>query len=227
MKSKTGYKKTFSFKIENDFGVDFRCNMWYDEMENKDFSSIINYANEKIISKKLHLLDVNGHEHSHWNKKNLFVEMKDDNTMKNIMKSIKKSYKQFVKSINGEEKDVYINGWLNIMTNKEVNKLKGHLHANHENAYLSGNLVLTETKNSKTSFALIDWNNPTRYHLHTVENKKGNFNIFPSWLYHWVGPVEEELRIVLGFDLILKKSIDYYWKHNSDIDYPIKRAIKL
>jgi len=65
------------------------------------------------------------------------------------------------------------------------------------------------------------------YYLHTIQNKKGHLNLFPQWLYHWVDPIDEDLRIVLGFDLITKKSIDYYWKHNSKFDYPVRRAIKL
>jgi hypothetical protein len=201
--------------------------MWYDEMQNKDFSSIINYANKNIISKKLHLLDKYDKTYSYWDKKNIFVEMKDDDTMKNIKKCIKNSYKKFVKSVNGKEQDVYINGWLNIMNNGENKNLTGHNHGDHENVYLSGNLVLTDIVNSKTLFAIPNISNPTQYHLHEVINSKGHYNLFPSWLYHWVENVEEDLRIVLGFDLILKKAIDYYWKHNSQHNYPIKRAIKL
>jgi len=226
LKSEIGYKQSFVFKIDNDFGIDYKCHMWHDELENKDFSSILNYANN-IIENNFHLLDKLNKHFSYWDKRNLFIELKDDETIKYIKKSIKKSCKNFVNSIDGEEHEVYINGWLNIMTSEKVNRLNGHLHSNHENSYLSGNLVLTETTNSATSFALPNWNNPTEYHLVDVKSKKGGLNIFPSWLYHWVNTIEEDLRIVLGFDLFLKSAVDYYWKHNSDTDWPIKRAVKL
>ena len=153
--------------------------------------------------------------------------MEHDDTIKYIKKCIKQSYENFVNSIEGKIEEVHINGWLNIMKSDDVKKLNGHLHANHENSYLSGNLVLTETTNSSTSFALPNWNNPTEYHLLEIKSKKGNLNIFPSWLYHWVEPIDEDLRIVLGFDLFLKKAVDYYWNHNSHTDWPIRRAVKL
>lgn len=217
-------KTTWRFKIDNDFGVNFKCHMWHDEIENKDFSSIIDYAQKNIISKNLHLAD-RTKETSHWDKYNLFVEMKDDPTIQNIQKSIKQSYKDFVKSIEGEEKEVYINGWLNIMT-KGMDLLR-HCHGNHENSYLSGNLCLTDIKTSRTSFALPDWYDPTRFHIHHEQNKKGHFNLFPQWMHHWVDTIDEDLRIVLGFDLHLKEAVDYYWQNETHTDWPIKRAIKL
>jgi hypothetical protein len=217
-------KTTWRFQIDNDFGINFKCHMWHGEIENKDFSSIIDYAQKHIISKNLHLAD-RTKESSHWDKYNLFVELKDDPTVQNIQKSIKQSYKDFIKSIEGEEREVYLNGWLNIMT-KGMNLLR-HCHANHENSYLSGNLCLTDVKTSRTAFALPDWYDPTRFHIHHEKNKKGHFNLFPQWMHHWVDPIDEDLRIVLGFDLHLKEAYDYYWQNETDTDWPIKRSVKL
>ena len=219
-----GKKTTWRFQILNDFGVNFKCHMWHDELEKKDFSSIVKWTHENIISKNHHL-DDRTKETSYWDKYNLFVEMKDDDTIQYIQKSIKKSYKEFVKTIEGEEKEVYLNGWLNVMT-KDMNLLR-HCHANHENSYLSGNLLITEPTTSRTSFALPDWFDPTKYHVHHEQNKLGHFNLFPQWLHHWVDPIDEDLRIVIGFDLHLKESVDYYWENESHTDWPIKRAIKL
>jgi len=221
-----GYKESFKYKINNSFGINFKCHIWYDELKNKNFTSIINYAKKNIISKNLHHSNSDiTKKTSYWDKHNIFEDLKDDTQIKYIKKSIKNSYKDFVKSVKGKEETIYINGWLNIMTKNM--KLVEHLHGNHENAYLSGNLILTDTKNSKTSFALPDWDNMKSYYLHTIDSKKGHLNLFPQWLYHWVEPIDDDLRIVLGFDLHLKKAIDYYWKHNSEFDYPLRRAVKL
>lgn len=217
-------KQTWQIKINNSFGINFKCHMWQDEMRNKDFSSIINFAKKNIVAKNLHIADFK-HESRYWDKYNLFVEMKEDKTIQDILKYIKKSYKNFVKATNGKEEKVWINGWLNTMT--KGMQLQKHCHANHENAYLSGNLVLTDIKTSKTSFAIPDWSSPNQYKIYNVVNKKGYFNLFPQWLYHWVEPIQEDLRIVLGFDLHLNKAVNYYWKYESNIDWPIKRAIKL
>jgi len=223
----TGYAQNWNVKIDNDFGVDFKCHMWYDEIKNKDFSSIIDYAHTNIISKNLHLTDttLSSREDMHWIKYNLFVELKDDPTTKNIIKNIKRAYKDFVKEIEGEEKELYINGWLNILT-KNMD-LKRHCHGNHQNSYLSGNLTLTDCQTSVTKFILPNWDNPTRFHTHLVKSKKGHFNLFPQWQYHWVEPIDEELRITLGFDLHLKDAVDYYWQNNGDKDLPLSRAVKI
>jgi len=149
------HKKTFKYKINNSFGINFKCHIWYDEIENKNFSSIIDYAQKNIISKNLHITNSDiTKKTSYWDKHNIFDQLKDDPTIESIKNKIKNSYKDFVKSVGVKEETIYINGWLNIMTKNM--KLTEHLHANHENAYLSGNLILTETKNSKTSFALPD-----------------------------------------------------------------------
>lgn len=221
----TGYAQNWNFKIDNDFGVDFNCHMWYDEIKNKDFSSIIDYAHTNIISKNLHLTDTTLSPTRHWNKYNLFVELKDDPSTKNIIKNIKRAYKDFVKEIEGEEKELYINGWLNILT-KNMD-LKRHCHANHQNAYLSGNLILTDCQTSVTKFILPNFEDPTSFYTHLVKNKKGHFNLFPQWQHHWVEPIDEELRIVLGFDLHLKDAVDYYWQNNGDKDLPLSRVVKI
>jgi len=221
-----GYKKTFKYEINNPFGINLKCHIWYDEIKNKNFSSIIDYAQKNIISKNIHLSDSYiTKETSYWDKHNIFEDLKYDKTIKNIKKNIKNAYKDFVKSVGEREEEIYINGWLNILPKN--GRLLEHLHGNHENSYLSGNLILTETKNSKTSFALPNFDKIKSYYLHTIDSKKGHFNLFPQWLFHWVDPIDEDLRIVLGFDLHLKKAVDYYWKHNSQFDYPLRRAIKL
>ena len=49
-----GYKESFEYKINNSFGINFKCHICYDELKNKNFTSIINYAKKNIISKNLH-----------------------------------------------------------------------------------------------------------------------------------------------------------------------------
>lgn len=221
-----GYKKTFKYKINNSFGINLKIHIWYDEIKDKNFSSIVDYAQKNIISKNFHLLDADiTNSDSHWNKYNIFEDLKNDKTIINIKKTIKNAHKNFVKSVRGKEEEIYINGWLNVMTKNM--KLGEHFHGNHENSYLSGNLTLTETKNSKISYALPNFDEIKSYYLHTIDSKKGHFNLFPQWLWHWVDPIDDDLRIVLGFDLHLKKAVDYYWKHHSQSDYPLRRAIKL
>ena len=64
-----GYKKTFKYKINNSFGINLKCHIWYDEIKDKNFSSIVDYAQKNIISKNLHLLDADiTNSGSHWNK---------------------------------------------------------------------------------------------------------------------------------------------------------------
>ena len=215
---------SWKFIIDNPFGINFRFNMWNDKTTETDFSSIIKYAKENIIEKGLHRSDYISDEEAHWNKYNLFKEL-DNQCINSVKKDIIRAYKQFCKEMGAkEEKKLWINGFLNIM--ERGDKLGIHNHGRHDNAYLSGNLCLTDTKHT-TNFILPNWEKPTQYHIIKFKNEIGVFNLFPQWVNHYVDTIAEDLRIVLGFDLNTNKAMNYYKKHNKEKKLPIGTSIKL
>ena len=189
------------YHIPGPFGVDYRAKMWVSKVEEKDFTSLIHYAKDKYKFK------------DDWEKYNCFADSHP--TLQNLKSNILKEYYEFLKAANVEPEEVWINGWFNIQHQGE--SLKIHYHATHDNAYLSGNIILTENKSSTVFLdPLIQdpgLTSPQFEQIH-IENFAGSLNFFPQWMYHYVEAVKEDItRVSIGFDLFTKKAVDYYHNH--------------
>ena len=209
--------------IPGDFPLKIEVPLWLDFID-FDNCEILNYIEKTIIKKNLHLLDFENKEIHYWNTYNIFdIELPAISSLK---KAIVESYFNFLEIYNRSPKEkLYINGWISILNKK--NWVMRHCHSTDINSYLSGFINLVESKNSFTFFHSPQFEYLTDVGNIVVENKKNQIVIFPQWLFHSVPPIENSIRIDLGFDLFTQEAIDYYKKNNIDKDYPIKNAIRL
>ena len=90
----------------------------------------------------------------------------------------------------------------------------------HENAYISGNICLTEN-NTTTDYDIpyLGWV--------TTENSKRRMTLFPSCLPHSVDKLKDGERYTIAFDLITEQGMDYFWCNNKSECDPLLLAVEL
>jgi hypothetical protein len=211
--------------IPGDFGLNFKVPIWHDalilnEDDNKEIKA---YCQNKILYEKN--INANYVKNS-WHKTNIFSEKL--NFVEKIKIKIKESYEVFAENYGVSQKEIWINGWINLLTKGE--NLVEHCHSMNENSYLSGVIILSECDNTTTDFYLPQLEHIPEVGVLKIENKKGNIVMFPQWLYHSVSAVKQDVRITMGFDLFGKKSVDFFNSNKKKLkneDWPIQRAIKL
>ena len=216
----------YGLTAPGNFGIDYKLPIWTDSIQDIDFTYLKEYAKNNIIDKKLNKLDFNSDStDQYWNKYNIFSVKHE--TINGIKKKIIGSYNDFLIAYKKEpEKELWINGWLNILTKGE--SLKIHNHSMNSNSYLSGNIVLTDCKTT-TNFLPPLLEHMPEYGVLKIPNFVGSLTMFPQWVHHYVDAVEEDIRITLGFDLHTRGAMDYY-NNNQTIDSsatPIKLSVKL
>jgi len=213
----------YGVKIPGDFGLDFKAPLWIDQVTGINQKEISDYVS--------YILNLKNQDPDYikktWYKKNLFAE--DLNFVKLLEKEIIRSYKDFVFTYQVEcKKNIWINGWLNILTKGE--NLGIHCHSMSENSYISGAAILSEChENSTTNFYIPQLEHHDDVGTIRIKNNVGDLMMFPQWMFHSVNTVGSSVRISLGFDLFTEESIEYFSKNhtNDGIDHPISRSIKL
>ena len=100
---------------------------------------------------------------------------------------------------------LWIRGW-GVRLNADEG-IDHHSHAFHENAYLSGNISLSDLDTTTDyHFPYIGW----YFDYWELENKFGKMVLFPSWLEHKVLPnITGEVRFSLGFDMFTEHTMNY------------------
>ena len=138
-----------------------------------------------------------------WYEQNYFAAADDEIGLASILMSM---YSQFASELDYRlPENLYIRGWYNIIP--PMGSLPLHHHSIHENTFLSGNMLLTDSKI------------PTEYHIPGYSTYGGNFKppsragtitLFPSWIEHKVGTNQEDHdRIALAWDLYTWESMAY------------------
>ena len=102
-----------------------------------------------------------------------------------------------------EDKDkLWIKGWaVGLEPGEEIER---HCHAYHENTYLSGNISFGSDTNTEYLIPHLS----SYYGSWKVKNHPGRMTMFPSWVEHYVLPVETK-RYSMGFDIFSKETMDY------------------
>jgi hypothetical protein len=203
--------KVWQVKIPGDFGINFSTPIWCDNLNlsNDDLQELEdfvekNYDNIKFVKKS------NNSNYIPWNSYNIFEEL----NLYTIKQKIINSYYNFVDTYGVERKSVlWANGWLNVL--EHGIDIPEHNHAIHQNSYLSGFINFTENNSTTNMFIpLVD--RMKEVEQVKILNNVGNLTLFPSWLFHSVDKVEDDLRISLGFDLHTSEAYDYANLHNKD-----------
>jgi len=199
---------------------------WKSNIQNNYFAPIFNVSiwidnlNESLIDNLLRIAINNKlvYENDKWEHYNVFSWDYDDSI--NLLKEkIKISYLNFCSKLNVKsEKNIWIRGW--IYPQKRGMKLSRHIHAIHENSFLSGNICLTQN-NTTTDFDIpyIGWIQ--------IKNEKGRMTLFPSSLPHAVEELNEDTRYTLAFDLITEKGINYFYTNNTNLKDSLHLSVPL
>ena len=215
----------YSYSIPGNFGINYKLPIWVDDIETDSFNFLLNYSKE-IIDKGLNRKDaLEDKDKHHWSSYNIFSIQ--DKNIDSLKEQIIKVYYNFIKELKvNPEKELWINGWVNILTRGYG--IKFHRHACHTNSYLSGNIIITES-NDATKFIVPSFDENSYYPNDVIDvtNKLGTISMFPQWATHYVEPIQEELRITIGFDLHTKSAMEYCTEHNPDKDLPVKRSVRL
>jgi hypothetical protein len=210
--------------VPGDFGFNYKLPLWLDQIELGDVNDVYTFIQSNFYNIKVYDLDeVFPEGYLGWKDYNIFTY--DIASLGKIKAQILERYLQFCNAYKVEPlKEVWINGWLNVM--EPGKQIRIHKHSMHENSYLSGVIHFSEN-DSTTDMYPPQLDRMEEIGTIKIPNNVGSLIFFPQWLYHSVSPVTENLRISLGFDLHPTSAIEYYNKYNSNIDMPIKRAIRL
>jgi hypothetical protein len=168
-------------------------------------------------------LDYDETKVSHWRTYNVFeFDLPIINTIK---QQIIRAYCDFTQAYNVKiQNELWIHGWVTILT-KGVD-LGIHNHALDDKSYVSGSINLTPCDNS-TNFVSPQIDLHKEHTVFKIKNFVGSLNMFPSWVFHYVDPVKEDLRLTLAFDLFTADAIEFYKKNSLDTNLTIRKAIRL
>ena len=198
--------------IPGDFGFSYKVPLWIDQVNIDDTS----------INEFIDIINANYDHYKQWNSYNVLTSNHD--YIIKLLCEIKQRYIKFTETYGVETKtDVWINGWFNLLKNGA--SLGKHYHAIHNNAYLSGTVILTGGT-SNTIIHPPHSENMEVFDDIKISSIKNRLIFFPQWVYHSVEN-NEDYRISIGFDIHTNDSMEYYKKHNSNIEYPIKNSIRL
>lgn len=163
-----------------------------------------------------------------WTKYNCFTF--EHPTIDKLKKDIHNQYLEFMKELDEEPEQIYINGWFNPYKQGQGQRI--HYHNFSDSSYLSGIVVLTEG-NTTTDFMVPsvpgidpDHNKPL-YDIVKIKNYPGALVFFPQWTYHAVDLIKDDIkRVTIGFDIFTESGMKHI-ENNTDKDHMYRRAIKL
>lgn len=181
-----------SWEPQTRFAPIVDCPMWVDRVQ-RDLV-------EKILSRR-----INGD----WCNHNYF---KSDHGIY-FMKTLVSMYNQYTYELGDVlPEGLWIRGWYNIIPPGMSHPL--HHHSIHENTFLSGNMLLTDS------------DVPTEYVIPFCSTYDGTFKpeptagtvtLFPSWVEHSVGKnISKYDRVCLAWDLYTNESMLYCREHSPE-----------
>ena len=190
----------------NHFAPNFSVDVWFDLIGLQLTDDLL-----EVVKRNEDL-----YKNHQWEHYNIFLW--EDRCIRDLKDIIKASYEDFCRKIGCSRESVWIRGW--VYPQKQGMVLKRHSHAMHENAYISGNICLTEN-NTTTDYDIpyLGWV--------TTENSKGRMTLFPSCLPHSVDKLKDGERYTIAFDLITEQGMDYFWCNNKSECDPLLLAVEL
>ena len=197
-----------SWNASNPLAPKWDVPLWYDNLPDEFIDNIIG----KIYSIEKELGD--------WKHYNLFSWSDQFPFVNKLLLLLKTMYSWYMEELEYDYPEkIYIRGWLNILQPGEL--LPVHSHSFHENSFLSGNILLTD---SEVSTEYIIPNYSTYCGNYLAGKTKGSVLLFPSWVEHFV-PVVKEKRYCLAFDFYTDTSIEYLQKNYREFD-PMQLSIE-
>jgi hypothetical protein len=187
-----------SWDANTPFAPTFDVPIWIDEIKDRVAIDLIDAIKENDLGmyKKL------------WEDYNIFKW--EYHSIKSLQASIARVYNDYMSCLEIEKENLnslWIRGWaVALDPGQEVPR---HCHAYHENTYLSGNISLSDT-GTVTEYLIPHLS--SYYGSWKAENKPGRITMFPSWIEHFVAPVEEK-RYSIGFDIFDFNTIEYISKN--------------
>ena len=144
--------------------------------------------------------------HLEWTTYNIFDW--DEEIIKSLANQIYSSYVEYINELSYDviPKDkLWIRGW-GVRIDPD-DHLIHHAHAFHENAYLSGNISVSDLDTTTDYFfPYLSW----YFDYWKVKNVPGRMALFPSWFEHKVDKnTTGQVRFSLGFDMFTEQSISY------------------
>ena len=177
-----------SFEMQTPFAPNLNLPFWLDDVSHHDIKSVIDVELSNFCTNDL------------WESYNIF-DWKHP-CIQNLKTQICKSHANFLSALGLPDEEVWIRGWAQVLNIGEG--VEPHTHSHHENTYLSGNISLSE--GTVTEYE-IPYLSPV-FGSWKVQNIPGRVTLFPSWVQHYVQPVNEK-RYSIGFDLFNRKTFDF------------------
>jgi len=119
-----------------------------------------------------------------------------------LKEEIANIYSCYMTALDLPTEEVWIRGWAVALTPGEA--VTQHCHAYHENTYLSANIALC----NDTVTEYIIPHLTSYYGSWKAQNLPGRLTMFPSWVEHYVAPVEKP-RYSIGIDLFNSNTMNY------------------
>lgn len=190
-----------SWKSNNPFAPVWDVPLWYDKFPVEFIDNIL----DKIYLIEKELGDWKNYNVFSWSDKFPFVNK--------LLLLLKTMYRWYMEELGYDcPEKIYIRGWLNILEPGE--SLPVHSHSFHENSFISGNIMLTD---SEVSTEYVIPNYSTYFGNYLAEKTKGSVLLFPSWVEHFVPKVNEK-RYCLAFDFYTDASIKYLQENAKQFD---------
>ncbi len=197
-----------SWNSNNPLAPNWDVPLWYDNLQDEFIDNIL----DKIYSIEKELGDWKHYNVFSWSDKFPFVNK--------LLLLLKTMYGWYMEELDYDRPEkLYIRGWLNILQPGEC--LPIHSHSFHENSFLSGNLLLS---NSEVSTEYVIPNYSTYCGNYLAGKTKGSVLLFPSWVEHFV-PVVNEKRYCLAFDFYTDTSVKYLQENYTVFD-PMQLSIE-
>lgn len=201
----------YNVGIRSSVGIDINVPIWQTEIDLPDISDLKEYIQNKKS-------DISGYykQNISWDSYNVFsLEIESMKQLKNV---ISDTFELVKKDLNINDKNVRINGWINLLESGD--HIPIHFHAVHENSFLTGTVNISDHITT-TTFVL-----PIISEEIEISSFPGTITIFPQWLFHYVKPTDKD-RYTLAFDLFNQESWTYYNFNNAGSNFPISRSISL
>jgi hypothetical protein len=213
--------------LPGDFGIKFQVPIWKDPLIAFDSSELVEWCQTNVVDTELDRKDKDpDRAMRYWYTYNaITLELPSGNPLgPTIRASVEAMRKKMGLPPAGK---LYSNAWFNVMRKGDF--LHTHCHGHAINTYLSGALILSPTTTSSTTFLLPQFHQMDEYGPLNIKNAQHDLMLFPHWLFHRVDPIDEDLRISVGFDVHTQAAIDYYWAsvHKEGSDTSISKSVAI
>ena len=122
----------------------------------------------------------------------------NESCIQDIKRTVYEKYCKYLKIINVDQREVWIQSWANVMRKGE--SISEHIHASHENTWLGGHVTISCDNTSTFYKAPVRL---TEDQVYESKNIPGKLTLFPDCIPHWTNQHDgDHERISVAFDII-------------------------